>query len=181
MPHPGAHSLQDTEEGYERGSAPPTAPGCVPQGQEGRGRMSPGRCWGVIGRELKVKNSHGLWLLDIIFSPVWGHLRAISNSSGSSRLSFCTAMSAMGPRITTGRLKLAVGGQRCSGWMGQGQSSQHQAPSPAPHGAPRPAICPAPPRRGGPITICSRAAPGPTSPKWVKLSWCPPSFRTTLS
>lgn len=74
----------------------------------------------VLGcqRELKVKNSHGVWLLDVIFSPVWGHLRAISNSSGNSLLSFCTAMSAMGPRITTGRLKLAVGGQRYSGWVG---------------------------------------------------------------
>lgn len=43
------------------------------------------------------------------FPAGWGHLRAISNSSGSSMLSFCMAMSAMGPRITTGRLKLAVG------------------------------------------------------------------------
>lgn len=41
-----------------------------------------------------------------------GYLRAISNSSGSSVLSFCMAMSAMGPRITTGRLKLAVGRRR---------------------------------------------------------------------
>jgi len=43
------------------------------------------------------------------FSQQGWHLRAISNSSGSSVLSFCMAISAMGPRITTGRLKLAAG------------------------------------------------------------------------
>lgn len=120
-----------------RGAAPLIAPGwawpCSAPGlcPSGRGWMSPGRCWGVRGREPKVKNSHGVWLLDVIFSPVWGHLRAISNSSGNSLLSFCTAMSAMGPRITTGRLKLAVGGQRYSGWVGaraELPAPEHPAP-----------------------------------------------------
>lgn len=64
--------------------------------------------------EPQVKSSHRswtlrVWLLDAISPQRGGHLRAISNSSGSSVLSFCMTMSAMGPRITTGRLKLAVG------------------------------------------------------------------------
>lgn len=69
---------------------------------------------------------------------------------------------------------LGVGG-------GKGRAPSTRVPSPAPLGAHRPATCPAPPRRGRPISICSRAAPGPMSPKWLRLSWCPPSFRTTLS
>lgn len=64
---------------------------------------------------------------------------------------------------------------------GKGRVPSTQAPSPTPHGAHRPATCPAPPRRGGLFSIHSRAAPGPMSPMWIRLSWCPPSLRTTLS
>ena len=38
-----------------------------------------------------------------------GFLPAISNLSGISAVNFCIAMSATGPSITTGRLKLAEG------------------------------------------------------------------------
>lgn len=117
---------------------------------------------GCHRREQKVKNSHRVWLLDIIFSPVWEHLRAISNSLGSSLLSFCTAMSAMGPRITTGRLKLAMGGQMCSGWLGA--RAELPAPRPTPHGTHRPATRPAPSRRGGP-SASTEGSPRTNIPK----------------
>lgn len=74
------------------------------------------------------------WTLRVQLPPTisprhGGHLRAISNSSGSSVLSFCMAMSAMGPRITTGRLNLAVGaGQISSGSLGG--RAEPAAPSP---------------------------------------------------
>lgn len=76
--------------------------------------MSRGGCNEAGLGQPQVKSSHTswtlrVWLLDMISPWCGGHLRAISNSSGSSVLSFCMAMSAMGPRITTGRLKLAVG------------------------------------------------------------------------
>lgn len=64
---------------------------------------------------------------------------------------------------------------------GKRRAPSTQTPSPTPHGAHRPATRPAPPRRGGLISIHSRAAPGPMSPRWIRLSWCPPSLRTTLS
>lgn len=79
-------------------------PGTVAKDSEGPDRlMMPG-----LGPGGWVRDSPVLWLPGS--SPQLPRCRvspAISNSSGISVVSFFMAMSATGPRITTGRLKLA--------------------------------------------------------------------------
>lgn len=147
--HLVAHSLQDTETGSERGwgrcatcvglaMLGPRAVclngGCVgpalPHGVGGEGVPESKRvlgCHGGVTRkdQDRVKSSHDHLhqcpAAKCNSSHCGGHLRAISKSSGCSVLSFCMAMSVMGPRITTGRLKLAGGRrQSSSGGLGAG-------------------------------------------------------------